>query len=253
MNNKTKIALCLSGEPRSSMFSFPYIYESLINLGPEYEVDVYIHSWKNFRALSLYNPVDYTIGWVDEERFFKDAISSIPYPSQNSSNLNLELKYIKENTLNAGALKNTFLMSLSMRESFKLVINPYDIYIRGRLDFYFPFKLDIISFINDIKFQSNDIILPKIEIYNHLNEYSHDLIHDHFAICNLKAAKYYFNFYNHLPNIISNSEKINPHFFLKTYLDNSNLNLKSFNCTRSIDLIRSSKIITNLHLPYLDN
>jgi hypothetical protein len=34
---KIKIALCLSGEPRSSMFCFPYIYESFINLGPQYQ------------------------------------------------------------------------------------------------------------------------------------------------------------------------------------------------------------------------
>ena len=44
MTGKPKIALCLSGEPRSSMFCFPYIYESFLDLGFEYEVDVYIHS-----------------------------------------------------------------------------------------------------------------------------------------------------------------------------------------------------------------
>jgi hypothetical protein len=49
-----KIALCLSGEPRSSMFCFPYIYESFINLGPQYEVDVYIVG--RILELYLYNP-----------------------------------------------------------------------------------------------------------------------------------------------------------------------------------------------------
>ena len=43
IGKKTKIALCLSGEPRSSMFCFPYIYESFIDLGDKYEIDIYIH------------------------------------------------------------------------------------------------------------------------------------------------------------------------------------------------------------------
>jgi hypothetical protein len=69
-----KIALCLSGEPRSSMFCFPYIYESFINLGPQYEVDVYIHSWKNFRALPLYNPKSIKIEPNKTQQVFRPII-----------------------------------------------------------------------------------------------------------------------------------------------------------------------------------
>ena len=49
-----KIALCLSGKPRSSMFCYPYIYDAFMN--NEHQVDVFIHSWNECRALDLYRP-----------------------------------------------------------------------------------------------------------------------------------------------------------------------------------------------------
>jgi hypothetical protein len=42
-NKKPKIALCLSGEPRNDIATFPYIYNSFLTFS-QYEVDVYIHS-----------------------------------------------------------------------------------------------------------------------------------------------------------------------------------------------------------------
>ena len=56
MNKKIKIALCISGEPRSTMASFPYIYETFLLDNPIYQTDVYLHSLKGFRALPLYKP-----------------------------------------------------------------------------------------------------------------------------------------------------------------------------------------------------
>lgn len=253
MNSKTKIALCLSGEPRSSMFSFPYIYESLINLGLEYEVDVYIHSWKNFRALPLYYPKNYLIDWIDEEEFYKHFILKLTNNQHlNSPNVNQELKYIVQNTLNVGTLKNTLLMYLSMQKCFNLIKEPYDIYIRGRFDYYFFNKIDLIPFIKSIKNKKNDIIFPELEARNKNNKFTRTLFDDKFAICNLEGAKYYFNLYNDIPNILPKVERLNPHFLLENYLKESKLNITTINMP-SIDLIRSSRIITHYNLPYLDN
>jgi len=249
MNDKTKIALCLSGEPRSSMFCFPYIYESLINLGPEYEVDVYIHSWRNFRALNLYNPKNYTIDWIDEERFFA---SFMDY--QLDLNVPSILRNIKEfnsHSYSSNSIKNYLLMYLSNKRCFNLINTSYDIYIRSRLDFYLNSPLDIISSINDIKNKKYDVSIPLLLLDNPLKKDVSNLFSDQFAICNLKGAKYYFNIFDNIPNLIEKTEAMNSHVWLKSYLENSNLNIKPSNFFT--DLVRSSRVITAYHQPYYDN
>ena len=253
MENKTRIALCLSGEPRSSMFCFPYIYESLINLGPKYEVDVYIHSWKNFRALPLYNPKNYFIDWINEEKYYDQVILELMNNKHlNSPDVNQELKHIVQNTRNVGTLKNTLLMCLSMQKCFNLIKKPYDIYIKGRLDYYFTNKFDLVPFIKSIKNKKSDIILPEIEVYNEHDEYLRTLFDDKFAICNLEGAKYYFNIYNDIFNILPKVKLLNPHFLLKDYLNKSKLNVTTTEIN-SIDLVRSTRIITHHNTSYLDN
>ena len=129
---KIKVALCLSGEPRSSMFCFPYIFESFINLGSQYEVDVYIHSWKGFRALSLYKPKNFQIdNSIDEDKYFRNYVNTLTSQLQPSK---LLLEYLKANkayTTNSSSLKNTILMFTSIQKSFNLIRDPYDIYIRS--------------------------------------------------------------------------------------------------------------------------
>lgn len=49
-----KIALCISGQFRNSMFCFPNIYRSFIL---NYNTDVFIHSWEYSEELfDLYKP-----------------------------------------------------------------------------------------------------------------------------------------------------------------------------------------------------
>jgi len=243
MKNKTRVALCLSGEPRSSMFCFPYIYESLINLGSEYEVDVYIHSWKNFRALPLYKPKNYLIEWVNERDFFNKIIKSLKFEkSPNATNIIKELNF---HTDNSNPLKNYFLMYLSMKQCFNLIDTSYDIYIRGRLDFYISYPLNLIPILEEIKLKSYDVFLPSIDINNQI------FFNDQFAVCNLKGAKYYFNLFNEIPSLIEETGMVNPHIWLKNYLKNSKLNVK--NSSFLIDLVRSSRVITACNHPYYDN
>ena len=106
---KIKVALCLSGEPRNSMFSFPYIYESLVKLGHMYEVDIYIHSWKDFRALPLYNPKKYSIDWVEGGELLKEKFLYLRSLTNHSKTQKL-LDQLYEFSFNSTPLKNSFLI-----------------------------------------------------------------------------------------------------------------------------------------------
>tara|TARA_B110000503_G_scaffold130965_1_gene204947 strand:+ start:10026 stop:10787 length:762 start_codon:yes stop_codon:yes gene_type:complete len=253
MNKKTKIALCLSGEPRSSMFCFPYIYESFINLGPEYEVDVYIHSWKNFRALKLYNPKEYSIDWINEELTFLEIWEELK-TKKLGSNVSEILNEATKYTYNQNAIKNYFLMYMSMQKCFNLIKTPYDIYIRGRFDFYFPFPLNLIPILKEFKTNKYDISLPLIErtlvpspgLTKNFHIYS-----DQLSICNPKAAKYYFNMSQNIFDLIKTTDSIDSHDWLKSYINNSELNINTHSFP--IDLVRSSRIITQQNEPYFDN
>ena len=253
---KIKIALCLSGEPRNSMFSFPYIYESLIGLNDNlkkeyqiYEVDVYIHSWKNFRALPLYNPKVFSIDWIEGESFFKEKYVSLRSLTNNFKTQKL-LDQIYEFSFNSTPLKNSFLMYLSMLKCFNLINTSYDVYIRGRFDLYFNSPFNIKFMLESIKNNEYDIFLPSFT--KNKNNKELVLFNDQFAICNLKAAKHYFNAYNNIPNLIEETNSLNTHHWLTEYLIKSDLNIKSCTCPE-LDLVRSSKVITIYNTPYYEH
>jgi hypothetical protein len=258
MDKKIKVALCLSGEPRNSMFCYPYIYESLIDLGPNYQVDIYVHTWKYFRALPLYKPSNYVIDWINEDKFYQEFLNTLTSnTTQYPPEMVRLLDDIAQNSKNTGILKNTLLMYLSLQKCFNLIKKPYDVYLRGRFDFYFSHKLYIQPHIKSIINQQADIIVPLLYSYNNdlYNPQSTEtLFNDQLAICNLKGAEYYFNIYNNIFDIILKSKKINPHYYLKEYLNKSNLNVVSFSHGfENIDLVRSSRVITRYNSPYLDN
>ena len=242
--SKTKIALCLSGDPRSSMFSFPYIYESLINLGPDYEVDIYIHSWKDFRALPLYKSKKYLVDWIDDEEFFKNIINNLS--NKNTPYILENIKELNKYTYNSNSIKNTFLMYLSMQKCFNLINTSYDLYIRGRLDFYLSSPLDIFTSINKLQNGKCDISLSTLDV-KLSNE---NIFNDQFAICNLKGANHYFNIFDDIPDLIEKTKTMNPHKWLESHLKNNNLIIDD--SLPPPDLVRSSRVITAYHSPYYD-
>jgi|TARA_R110002020_G_scaffold136005_1_gene303565 hypothetical protein len=243
---KIKVALCLSGEPRNSMFSFPYIYESLVKLGHMYEVDIYIHSWKDFRALPLYNPKKYSIDWVEGGELLKEKYLYLRSLTNHSKTQKL-LDQLYEFSFNSTPLKNSFLMYLSMLRCFNLINTSYDIYIRGRFDLYFNSPFNIRFILESIKENKYDIFVPPTSDYK-----TSLLFNDQFAICNLKAAKHYFNLYNNIPNLIEQSNSLNTHYWLKEHLIKGDLNIKSSICPE-LDLVRSSKVITIYNTPYYEH
>ena len=245
--SKIKVALCLSGEPRNSMFCFPYIYESLINLGPDYEVDIYIHSWKNFRALSLYNPKKYSIEWIEGEKLLKEKYLYLRSLTNHFKTQKL-LDELYKHTFNSSPVKNYFLMYLSMLECFNLIDTSYDLYIRGRFDLYFNLPFNIKFILESIKENKYDIFLPHI-IENQKKQL---LFNDQFAICNLKGANHYFDTYNNIPNLIEQTNSLNTHYWLEEHLTKSNLSIKSSMC-QELDLVRSSKVISIYDTPHYEH
>lgn len=227
-----KIALCLSGKPRSSMFCFPYIYESFINLEPQYEVDVYIHSWNNFRAIDLYNPLKIKIEPNKEE----EIRSSLP-PPYNTPNF-----------------QNHHLMYYSMSECFRLIEKPYDIYIRCRLDLVFESKLILYPIFLDI-------LKEKYDIFSLHSDYPTKLkggIDDQILISNYKGLESLISYKNQIFSsleLYKNFTKSIGNFyaegFLKKYLDKQNLKITS-NPLSNYRLVRNSQVTTDGPFNFLD-
>jgi hypothetical protein len=230
---KIKIALCLSGEPRSSMFCFPYIYESFINLGPKYEVNTYIHSWKNFRSLPLYSPKLYKI----EPNKPQQIKSQIPPP------------------YNTSHYQNHTLMYYGIKECINLIEDPYDIYIRCRLDLMFESKLVLFPIFLDI-------LNSKYDMFSLHSDYptkSLNGIDDQIIISNFKGIKSLSNYFNQLmPSPISYFEKVlkeEGHFyaegFLRNYLNKQDIKVVN-NPLSNYRLVRSSQFEADKPFDFLD-
>jgi hypothetical protein len=215
------------------MFCFPYIYESFINLGPQYEVDVYIHSWKNFRALPLYNPKSIKI----EPNKTQHIKSQIPNPY---------------NTL---PYQNHTLMHYSIGECFNLIKEPYDVYIRCRLDLIFDSKLILYPIFLDILNNQYDIF----SLHSDYPTKPSNGIDDQILISNFKGAKIlsqYRNqilsspkeYFNKLTKEIGN---FTAEGYLKNYLDRQDIKVIS-NPLSNYRLVRNSQVTTDEPFNFLD-
>jgi hypothetical protein len=243
---KCKIALCLSGEPRSSMFCFPYYYETFLNNNPMYETDVYIHTWKNFRALPLYNPKKFTIDIIDQNQYLNNFFNKNGL--NNLLTVKKDLAFFGNLTKHSVKIYNTLLMHTSIKRCFDLIDQSYDIIVRGRFDLFFSTKLDIIPYILDlIKYQTSDIILPFTK-YN-LPQNTLPYISDQFAIGTPKAMKIYSNLIDNIVSVIESTESIIPEVLLSQHLRNNNLRVKDV--ILSPELIRGVNPI--LHKPSIFN
>ena len=235
INKKIKVALCLSGEPRSSMFCFSYIYEAFLKKNPLFETDVYTHSWKGFRALELYNPLNLKIENISDI-FIGDIINNLNF----SSELNQQLNFYNSYTKNTNFIFNQIKMMYSIQKCFNLVQKEYDIVIRCRYDIIFSNR----DFINNILY---DIINKKYDIFipypNNLNYLKLGGYCDHLAIGNFNSMKIYSNILSHLPSILPDSKRWSTKNFLKILLDKNKIKVQQSFLNHK--LVRQSNIITN--------
>lgn len=226
-----KIALCLSGEPRSTMFCYPYIYENLIQ---KYSTDVYIHSWRPFRALDLYNPVKSSIE-PEEEFLALEYFKSFPYPNKIKEFKNEVHEYSKSSNL----FLNCFKMLLSIEKCFKLIENPskYDAIIRCRLDVMFRYPGWFDNLLKNIVENKNDIIVP----WGGLDPYQYG---DTFAIGNSKSMGLYSQMMTNLPTIAESLEIWHGEHILGKTLEFHKLKVDA-NLSIPIQIVRHSNIITD--------
>jgi hypothetical protein len=240
---KIKVALCLSGEPRNSMFCFPYIYESFINLGPEYEVDVYIHTRKTFRAFTLYNCTRYMLDHTTPYDILK-SFHNISLPENLKTSKDFYLGF----TTNSDFITNQLLMLDGIHKSFQLSFldnKHYNIYIRCRPDMFTNYKIEINPIIKDLLNGKYDIFIPSKNFnpnspafYETLDQYN-----DQFAIGNFKGIEVYSNTLNNLEFLLNQTEEWKAENWLKAQLDYNNIKVK--NMYLPIHLSREVKVQSN--------
>jgi len=244
---KIKIALCLSGEPRSSMFCFPYIYENFINLNSKiFEVDVYSYSFKSFRALSLYNCKNYFIDNRNSSDLFKDWIQPL---DKKLSPKSLELLLNTSNSFmnNQNGIRNLFLMYTNIQNCFNLISSKYDVYIRARYDLMFEYPIQIEGLCSKIIEGKTDLILPELDPINKSNVG----ICDWYAIGNYAGISYYSNLKNSLLDLINQTTSFHPEILLSKYIKN-NFNLKVEKIHLRIPLVRKSFVHSDPPHNFLD-
>jgi hypothetical protein len=234
MENKIKIALCLSGEPRSTMASFPYMYETFLRDNAIYFTDVYLHSLKGFRALDLYKPKKSYIELTDINSNYRLIGNSL------SSFLNTNYPSPSPFSVHSSSLINQIIMFDSIKKSIDIIEGSYDIVIRARYDMLFSTKFFIEPIINDILNNKYDIFIPH---ENHFIYEPQDEFCDQFAIGNPNSMAIYSNIINNIFNIMNKTKFINSQKWLKYWLDNNNIKVhQSF---LEWALIRQCHNITN--------
>jgi hypothetical protein len=224
---KIKIALCLSGEPRSSMFCFPYIYESFINLGPEYEVDVYIHSWKNFRALPIYKPKKFLIQNLDNPASYINYEFKDIFPVLEEF-LKEQKELYNSFTERTNLFLNSLLMISSHKNCFDLIKEDYDVYIRCRYDILFNNKFKIHNIIHDIISKKYDMFIPQKKYLNSNPHLYKNELNDQLAIGNFKSMYSYSNLKHTLPNLLKLTKKWGPEIWIRKQLEIDNIKLNEY-------------------------
>ena len=218
---KIKIALCLSGEPRSSMFTFPYIYENFINIDPSlFQVDTYSYSFTGFRSLPLYNCKEYVIDNRNEGELFQAFIDPLDqkFTPQVLDTIVTTPNYVGNNQ---NGIKNLFLMWFNIQNCFNLVQDKYDIYVRLRHDIIFKNKVYFTELCSQILDKKTDLIISK----EHEFKEGDNVCTDYLAIGNYKSMSYYSAMSNSLLKLINHYNSFKSETLLFNYLkNNKNIN-----------------------------
>jgi hypothetical protein len=194
-----KIALCISGKPRSSMFCYPYIYDVFMN--NKHQVDVFIHSWNECRVLDLYRPKQLEINSDSE------ALDML-LPMLNLNGVKIE-----------GNVQNNVLMYYSIKRCFDLIDAEYDVIIRARFDLLLQPKFDIESILTDLKNKKYDIYIPN-------EEFNMGGYNDQLAIGTSAAMEIYSNTFFNLNQFAHELKRWHPETFLGKRLNDNNIKVK---------------------------
>ena len=239
LNTKLKGALLISGEPRNSMFSFPYIYESILKPNPEYEIDVFIHSRKHYRSMEVYNPRQVYLDPENELQIYQKTTNNLQITSPLAKS---KLKTFNEYSFNSNVFKNQILMYDGIKKCFDLSTQQfnYDFFVRCRPDIIFPSSFSLIHILSDIFYLGKyNMFIPNIFPKDI------DMDDDKFAIGDFNSMKCYSNILYNLESLINNTNDLISEKWLHSQLKTNNIKVqKNF---INIDLLRKVNLETYLN------
>ena len=144
-----RVALCISGQPRSLETGYQYVKRNLLD---HHKVDVYIHSWEDAvsaevanRIDELYKPIIVHYTKTFSPKYFEQytRIASAPHPAVNTGHMLASVHYANE-------LKREW----ELKCGFK-----YDIVVRSRFDFCLNTNLPL----DDV--ESGKVYVPNCRIH----------------------------------------------------------------------------------------
>lgn len=216
-----KIALCISGQFRNSMFCFPSIYRSFIS---NYNTDVFMHSWEYSEELfDLYKPTKIILD--NQEEVYESLASNI--------------KIVKGTRVNPYSnVKNNLLMYYGIYNSVKMVSDDYDFVIRLRPDLYFRDKFDLESTIQNLSDKKYDLEIPD-------KTKNHSGLNDQIAIGSLDKMRLYSNVFLNIPSVVNTTKYWHPESILMNYIKSLNLNVNQMDY--EYGLVRDVKVDFSKH------
>lgn len=220
-----RIALCISGKLRNSLFCFPTIYRNFIL---NYNTDVFMHVWEyNQQVFDVYQPTQLLIENENEVL------------SNTKSKLRLAHN-IKINPYSN--MDNNILMYYGIEKCISMVDSKYDAIIRLRPDLYFTNIIELTNIIDDLKNKKYDLQIPNIR-------YNHTGINDQIAIGNYHNMKLYSKVFSNINNIVNSTKYWHPESILTSHINNLNIKVNQmdyeYGLVRGVDVEFSKHTIIN--------
>jgi len=173
-----KVALCLSGQPRSYREGFEYHSKNLLD---RYNVDTFIHTWDYVPEKMLDNIAE----------LYDPVYVSTETPTKTEIEKTLEKYQNKKSPSEQFPIENTMLMFYSMFKSFEHVHLLYDVIVRSRFDYALnispPLHLTAV----------NKLYVPSDRMTS-----EHDFCADMFAWGTYPAMKRYMETFKYIGKIV---------------------------------------------------
>lgn len=197
-NSQMKLALCLSGQPRSYKESYAYIEKNLLQ---QYDVDIFLHSWKNDNAqkqLKIYEEV---------KSLYKPVLSIFDTPLNKNINSDMLVRNASHPANFCTSMFYSIFKSDHLRNLGELFLNKkYDFVIRSRFDFALNKKINFEELRNGLVYISKD------------TNGTNPLFNDQFAIADPETMKIYSSTYLFLKHHYNRAVEFCGHAMLEAQL-----------------------------------
>ncbi len=198
-----KLALCLSGQPRSYAKAFEYIERNLLD---HYDVDVFIHSWKSKSNLNHAKTFEYISGLYGPVTIFFDP--------ELSSNINSDMHV--PNASHPANFCTSMFYSIYRANDFRIryqTLNDvkYDYVIRSRFDFALNKVIDFGTLEKGKVYISKDTDGPN------------PLLNDQFAIADPDTMNVYASTFLNLRQLYNSGVPLCGHEMLQEQLTRNNV------------------------------